>query len=90
MLAVAVEGDGFAEFAREAFHVVIHGGAPLAVEVDGQHLDSTPSMQQADSSSQARDVAFDYGEAWLSTQGDGLNVVQCGEIEPLTTRRMPG
>jgi alpha-glucosidase len=33
-----VEGDGFPEFAREAFELVLHGAAPAAVEVDGERL----------------------------------------------------
>jgi alpha-glucosidase len=31
----AVEGDGFPEFAREAFHLILHGAAPATVLLDG-------------------------------------------------------
>ncbi|MFC4555245.1 TIM-barrel domain-containing protein [Georgenia faecalis] len=34
-LDARVDGDGFAEFAREAFRVVLHGAAPASVLVDG-------------------------------------------------------
>ena len=30
-LRAEVEGDGYPEFAREAFHLVLHGAAPEAV-----------------------------------------------------------
>jgi alpha-glucosidase len=39
-LAASVEGDGFPEFARTEFHLVIHGGAPNSVRLDGL---ATPS-----------------------------------------------
>jgi alpha-glucosidase len=34
-LVADVEGDGYPEFARTEFHLVIHGGAPTTVRVDG-------------------------------------------------------
>jgi alpha-glucosidase len=34
-LRADVEGDGYPEFAREAFHLVLHGGAPETIRVDG-------------------------------------------------------
>ena len=34
-LVAHVEGDGYPEFARTEFHLVIHGGAPDAILVDG-------------------------------------------------------
>jgi alpha-glucosidase len=37
-LAAVVEGEGYPEFAREAFQLVIHGAAPAAVVVDGSEL----------------------------------------------------
>jgi alpha-glucosidase len=36
-----VDGDGYGEFAREAFRVVIHGAAPDTVRVDGAELRRT-------------------------------------------------
>jgi alpha-glucosidase len=33
-----VEGDGYPEFARTAFHLVVHGAAPEAVTVDGEQV----------------------------------------------------
>lgn len=33
-----VEGDGYPQFAREAFHLVIHGAAPDTVLVDGERM----------------------------------------------------
>jgi len=38
VLDAEVEGDGYAEFAREAFELVLHGEAPGAVEVDGEQV----------------------------------------------------
>jgi len=38
VLDAEVEGDGYAEFAREAFELVLHGEAPGAVEVDGERV----------------------------------------------------
>jgi alpha-glucosidase len=40
-LQASVEGDGYAEFAREAFHLVVHGADVSAVTVDGESLDAT-------------------------------------------------
>jgi alpha-glucosidase len=37
-LRAEVDGDGYPEFAREAFHLVLHGAAPEAVAVDGDRL----------------------------------------------------
>jgi len=37
-LETEVEGDGYPEFAREAFHLVVHGAAPSAVTVDGAQV----------------------------------------------------
>jgi alpha-glucosidase len=34
----AVEGDGYPEFAREAFHLILHGAAPATVLLDGDEL----------------------------------------------------
>jgi alpha-glucosidase len=39
VLDAAVEGDGYAEFAREAFELVLHGEPPAAVEVDGEQAE---------------------------------------------------
>jgi alpha-glucosidase len=30
-----VDGDGYLEFAREEFHLVVHGAAPARVTIDG-------------------------------------------------------
>jgi alpha-glucosidase len=37
-LRADVDGDGFPEFARTAFHLVLHGAAPDVVRVDGAEL----------------------------------------------------
>ena len=37
-LRAEVEGDGYPEFAREAFVLVVHGAAPATVTVDGEAL----------------------------------------------------
>ena len=35
-----VDGDGYPEFARRAFHLVVHGAEPGAVRVDGADIDA--------------------------------------------------
>jgi alpha-glucosidase len=40
-LRAEVEGEGFAEFAREAFHLVIHGAMPQTVRLDGTEVQRT-------------------------------------------------
>ena len=37
-LAATVDGDGYPEFAREAFELVLHGDAPAAIESGGKQL----------------------------------------------------
>jgi alpha-glucosidase len=37
-LRAEVDGDGYPEFAREAFVLVVHGAAPATVTVDGEAL----------------------------------------------------
>jgi alpha-glucosidase len=37
-LRAEVEGDGYPEFARTAFHLVVHGAAPPSVRLDGEEL----------------------------------------------------
>jgi alpha-glucosidase len=37
-LAATVDGDGYPEFAREAFELVLHGQAPAAIEAGGQQV----------------------------------------------------
>jgi len=37
-LEASVAGDGYPEFARQAFALVLHGGSPAAIQVDGQTL----------------------------------------------------
>src|ERR1700730_2735734 len=37
-LTAEVEGEGYPEFAREAFHLVIHGASPDTVRLDGTEL----------------------------------------------------
>jgi alpha-glucosidase len=37
-VAAAVEGDGYPESRRQAFHLVVHGAAPNTVDVDGRHV----------------------------------------------------
>jgi alpha-glucosidase len=39
-LRAGVEGDGYPEFAREAFHLVVHGADPAAVTVDGAAVEA--------------------------------------------------
>jgi alpha-glucosidase len=36
-----VSGDGYPEFARQAFHLVLHGAAPSTVSVDGSDVGPT-------------------------------------------------
>ena len=38
MLRAEVAGDGFAEFARERFVLVLHGAAPDTIQVDGSEV----------------------------------------------------
>jgi alpha-glucosidase len=38
VLQAQVEGEGYPEFAREAFHLVIHGAAPGTIRLDGEEL----------------------------------------------------
>jgi alpha-glucosidase len=38
-LRADVDGDGYPEFAREAFVLVVHGAAPATVTVDGEALE---------------------------------------------------
>jgi alpha-glucosidase len=40
-LRATVDGDGYPEFAREAFQLVVHGAAPGSVRLDGR--DVSPS-----------------------------------------------
>ncbi|HEX8971834.1 glycoside hydrolase family 31 protein [Oryzihumus sp.] len=37
----SVEGQGYPEFARQAFHLVVHGATPSAVTVDGAEVAAT-------------------------------------------------
>ena len=38
MLQSSVEGQGYTEFARQAFHLIFHGASPVAVRVNGQEI----------------------------------------------------
>jgi alpha-glucosidase len=40
-LRAEVDGDGYPEFRREAFHLVIHGAAPPTVVVDGMDVETS-------------------------------------------------
>ena len=40
-LLAEVEGQGYPEFAREAFHLLIHGAEPNSVRLDGRELPRT-------------------------------------------------
>ena len=40
-LRAEVDGDGYPEFAREAFHLVVHGAAPATLRLDGAELRRT-------------------------------------------------
>ena len=40
-LQAEVEGDGYPEFAREAFHLVVHGADPQTVRLDGTTIPRT-------------------------------------------------
>jgi alpha-glucosidase len=37
-LEARVDGDGYPEFARTAFHLIVHGAAPRALRVDGAEV----------------------------------------------------
>ena len=41
VLRAKVEGDGFAEFARDRFVLVLHGAAPDTIQVDGSEVSGT-------------------------------------------------
>ena len=41
LLRGAVDGDGYPQFARTAFHLVVHGGTPDTVRVDGDDVAAT-------------------------------------------------
>jgi alpha-glucosidase len=36
-----VEGDGYPEFARKAFHLVVHGASPVSVRLEGREVLAT-------------------------------------------------
>jgi alpha-glucosidase len=40
-LVAEVSGDGYPEFAREAFQLVVHGAAPTTVAVDGTDVETS-------------------------------------------------
>ena len=37
-LRADVDGEGYPEFAREAFRLVVHGAQPASVRLDGEHV----------------------------------------------------
>jgi alpha-glucosidase len=41
VLRAQVRGDGYPEFAREAFHLVVHGAAPASIQLDGSQVRAT-------------------------------------------------
>jgi alpha-glucosidase len=41
VVTAEVEGGGYPEFARTAFHLVVHGAAPQAVRLDGREVTAT-------------------------------------------------
>ena len=41
VLHAEVDGDGYPAFAREAFHLVVHGAAPASVRLDGREVTPT-------------------------------------------------
>jgi alpha-glucosidase len=48
-LIAETDGDGYPEFAREAFHLVVHGASPDAIRLDGREVgrtDSDPATRQ--------------------------------------------
>jgi alpha-glucosidase len=47
-LAASVSGDGYPEFARLAFHLVLHGAAPSTVSVDGSDVGLTNGCFRVD------------------------------------------
>ena len=53
-----VEGRGYPEFAREAFHLVIHGATPSAVSVSGNPVVSDERRVVIPNTGQAFDVEF--------------------------------
>ena len=54
-----VDGDGYPEFSRQAFHLVVHGATPAAVILDGEQLDRGDDGFVIPNSGQDFTAAFD-------------------------------
>jgi alpha-glucosidase len=54
-----VDGDGYPEFARQAFHLVIHGATPATVLVGGERVDRSAHGFVISNSGQDFTAAFD-------------------------------
>ncbi len=54
-----VDGDGYPEFARQAFHLVIHGATPATVLVDGESIDPSDHGFVVPNAGQAFTATFD-------------------------------
>ena len=57
-IRATVDGRGYPEFAREAFHLVIHGAAPSTVSVSGSPVASDEHRVVIPNTGQAFDVEF--------------------------------
>jgi alpha-glucosidase len=58
-LLAEVEGQGYPEFAREAFHLVIHGAEPNTARLDGTELPRTGGHFVVPSTGGGFTLAFD-------------------------------
>jgi len=56
-----VDGDGYPEFARRAFHLVVHGAAPDAVELDGSPVAQRGGRFEVPNSGGGFDLRFEIG-----------------------------
>ena len=58
-LRAEVDGDGYPEFAREAFHLFVHGAAPASVRLDGGDVSLTSGRFVLPNAARAFLVEFD-------------------------------
>ena len=59
VLHAEVDGDGYPAFAREAFHLVVHGAAPASVRLDGREV--TPTSGRFVLPNTARPFLVEFG-----------------------------
>jgi len=59
VLHAEVDGDGYPAFAREAFHLVVHGAAPASVRLDGREV--TPASGRFVLPNTARPFLVEFG-----------------------------